>query len=61
MPHRHGFPVDLHLSDSDVSPEMIARAVRAVASSARDAKDCAQLLDMLGISAAQARDLAASR
>ncbi len=35
----------------DLSAEDRARAVRVVASAARDANDCRQLLDMLGLPA----------
>ncbi|WP_232376755.1 hypothetical protein [Amycolatopsis aidingensis] len=42
-----------------VDPAQRRRAARAVASAARDAEDCAQLLDALGLRAADGLDAAA--
>jgi hypothetical protein len=39
------------VQNGEVTAAMRARAVRAIASSAKDAGDCAALLDMLGLSA----------
>ena len=44
-------PQDMEF-DQVAPPEQRNRAARAVASLAHDAEDCAQLLDMLGLSAA---------
>lgn len=42
-----------HLACSDVPDHHRAAAVRIVASLAHDADDCGQLLDMLGLAAAE--------
>jgi hypothetical protein len=44
-----------YLTASGVTPEQSTRAVRAVASSATDAAECARLLDMLGLAASDGR------
>jgi hypothetical protein len=46
--------VDYQLTAVDLSADQRRRAVVAIASSAQDAGDCARLLDMLGLSAAEA-------
>lgn len=46
--------IDYQLTAVDLSADQRRRAVLAVASSARDAEDCAGLLDMLGLSATEA-------
>lgn len=46
--------IDYQLTAVDLSADQRRRAVMAVASAARDAEDCAGLLDMLGLSAAEA-------
>ncbi|MFC4855026.1 hypothetical protein [Actinophytocola glycyrrhizae] len=45
--------LDYQLTAVDLSADQRRRAVVAVASLARDADDCAELLDMLGLSAAE--------
>ncbi|HVV13002.1 hypothetical protein [Amycolatopsis sp.] len=44
----NGFPVDI-LEDSEAVLDQRRRAVRAVASAAADADDCALLLEALGL------------
>jgi hypothetical protein len=46
--------VDYQLTSVDLSADVRRRAVVAVASAAADAGECAQLLDMLGLSAEEA-------
>ena len=46
--------IDYQLTAVDLSADQRRRAVIAVASAARDAEDCAGLLDMLGLGAAEA-------
>lgn len=43
--------IDYQLTTVDLNADQRRRAVIAVASAARDADDCAGLLDMLGLSA----------
>ena len=45
--------IDYQLTAVDLNADQRRRAVLAVASGARDAEDCADLLDMLGLSAAE--------
>lgn len=46
--------VDYQLTTVDLSPDIRRRAVIAVASAATDAHECAEMLDMLGLSAEEA-------
>ena len=46
--------IDYQLTAVDLTADQRRRAVMAVAAAARDAEDCAGLLDMLGLSAAEA-------
>lgn len=46
--------IDYQLTTVDLTADQRRRAVIAVASAARDADDCASLLDVLGLSAAEA-------
>jgi hypothetical protein len=46
--------VDYQLTSVDLSTDQRRQAVRAVASAATDARDCAELLDMLGLHASEA-------
>jgi len=45
--------IDYQLTAVDLSADQRRRAVLTVASTARDADDCAELLGMLGLSAAE--------
>lgn len=45
--------IDYQLTAVDLSADQRRRAVTAVASAARDADDCARLLDMLGLDATE--------
>ncbi|TDV55377.1 hypothetical protein [Actinophytocola oryzae] len=46
--------VDYQLTNFDLSGDQRRRAVVAVASAATDARDCAELLDMLGLDPSEA-------
>ncbi len=46
--------VDYQLTAADLTADQRRRAVVAVASAATDARDCAELLDMLGLQASDA-------
>jgi hypothetical protein len=46
--------VDYQLTAVDLTADQRRRAVIAVASAAEDARDCAELLDMLGLDASEA-------
>lgn len=48
-------PAHFNVTARNPAPEQRARAVRAVASRARDADELAELLSMLGLDAAEAR------
>jgi hypothetical protein len=46
--------VDYQLTAVDLTADQRRRAVMAVASAAEDARDCTELLDMLGLDASEA-------
>ncbi len=58
-PSHNPRPVLPYTEDPD--PEQRRRAVRAVASAALDAKDCAELLEALGLSPEEGRTIPAQR